>query len=311
MDFLYFNPCFQVLICTRYEYALVPGTIASYLASRHKDEVTKSERRDCVEMWKKKPLQSTQVIRQLDLLIDTLPIPNLALFHNSMRCRLCPQQPYVCGGGTITHMQLHLKTVHRWKGSDKGSRPTKEVAVSRQAVLLLVIATPISYQTFYQSNFTCFFQVATLLEPDWGASEAHQSLPPTLLKAQIDIQLAEKTRAADARASTVLPPPPKQSAWLQTMEWVWYLQGHDLDAAAQLIALPHLPEPEPNLIAILNSLNRLIEQARDSVLQGKINAFDQQRINSFLRSGSRTSKASDRLLAHKLKEGTYKKYKKT
>jgi hypothetical protein len=55
----------------------------------------------------------------------------------------------------------------------------------------------------------------------------------------------------------------------------------------------------------------LIEQARDSVVQGKINAFDQQRINSFLRSGSRTSKASDRPLAHKLKEGTYRKYKKT
>jgi hypothetical protein len=53
----------------------------------------------------------------------------------------------------------------------------------------------------------------------------------------------------------------------------------------------------------------LVEQARDSVLQGKINTFDQQRINSFLRSG--TSKASDRPLAYKLKEGTYRKYKKT
>ncbi|PVH76122.1 hypothetical protein DL98DRAFT_592578 [Cadophora sp. DSE1049] len=69
-------------------------------------------------------------------------------------------------------------------------------------------------------------------------------------------------------------------------------------------------EPEPDLVAILDSLDRLIEQARDSVLQGKINAFDQQRINSFLRSGSRTSKASDRPLAYKLKEGTYRTYKK-
>lgn len=47
------------------------------------------------------------------------------------------------------------------------------------------------------------------------------------------------------------------------------------------------------------------------MLQGKINAFDQQRINSFLRSGSRTSRASDRPLAHKLKENTYRKHKKT
>jgi hypothetical protein len=98
---------------------------------------------------------------------------------------------------------------------------------------------------------------------------------------------------------------------LQTTEWVRYLQGHDLEAAARLIALPNSSEPEPDLVAILASLDRLVEQARDSVLQGKVNAFDQQRINSYLRSGSRTSGGSDRPLAHKLKEGTYKAYKKT
>jgi hypothetical protein len=125
------------------------------------------------------------------------------------------------------------------------------------------------------------------------------------------VQLRDKTRASDKRARKVLQPPPEQSAWLQTTEWVRYLQGHDLEAAARLIALPHASEPEPDLVAILDSLDRLVEQARDSVLQGKVNAFDQQRINSFLCSGSRTSKASDRPLAYKLKEGTYKAYKKT
>ena len=45
--------------------------------------------------------------------------------------------------------------------------------------------------------------------------------------------------------------------------------------------------------------------------QSKVDAFNQEQIGSFLRSGSRTSKASDRPLAHKLKEGTYQKHKKT
>jgi hypothetical protein len=311
MDFLQFNRRFQVLICTRCEYALVPGTIGSHLVSLHKNEVTKSERRDCAETWKNKPLQPVQAIQRLDLPVDTLPIPNLALFHNGMRCRLCTELSYICGGGTITHMQLHLKTVHGWQSGYNGGRPSKEVLASRLAVLSTVIITPVSYQTFHRSNFTRYFQVATLLEPDLRAPKANRLPPPATLEAQIELQLAEKMRVVDARASTVLQPPLEQSAWIQTTEWIRYLQGHDIEAAARLIALPHSSEPEPDLVAILASFDRLIEQARDSVLQGKVNAFDQQRINSFLRSGSRTSKASDRPLAHKLKEGTYRKYKNT
>lgn len=57
MDFLHFNSQFQVLICPRCEYALVPGTIDSYLASLHKNKVTKCERRDCIEIEKNNALQ--------------------------------------------------------------------------------------------------------------------------------------------------------------------------------------------------------------------------------------------------------------
>jgi hypothetical protein len=89
------------------------------------------------------------------------------------------------------------------------------------------------------------------------------------------------------------------------------LQGYNLQAAAKLIALLYPSEPKPELEALLDAFDRIIEQARDSILQGKLNAFDQQRINSFLRSGSRSSKASDRPLAYKLKEQTYTKYKST
>jgi hypothetical protein len=55
----------------------------------------------------------------------------------------------------------------------------------------------------------------------------------------------------------------------------------------------------------------LVEQARHSILQGKVNAFDQQRINSFLRSGSGSSKAFDQPFAYKLQKKTYAKYKST
>jgi hypothetical protein len=62
---------------------------------------------------------------------------------------------------------------------------------------------------------------------------------------------------------------------------------------------------------LIDALDCLVEQARNSILQGKVNAFDRQHINSFLRSGSRFSKASDRPLAYKLHKNTYAMYKST
>lgn len=90
------------------------------------------------------------------------------------------------------------------------------------------------------SNFRRNFQVTAPLEPDHRVFEVDQRQVPTSLTAQIELQLAEKTQAADTRARTVLQPPPEQSAWLQTTEWVRYLQGHNLEAAAWLAALSDL-----------------------------------------------------------------------
>lgn len=310
MDFLYFDPKFRVLICTRCKFAVGPGTIGTHLFNLHRDEITLSERRDCIAVWEKKSIQPASVIQQLDLPIDTPPIPNLALYYNGICCLLCHEPAYICGN--VSTMQYHLKSAHAWKSWSKGGRPLKANQEKGKATAVSTVTiSPVCYQTFHVSNFRRNFRVAIPLKPDQGALELEQPPPPTSLEAQVELQLAQRTRAADARATTFLQPPPEQSAWLQTTEWVRYLQGHDLEAAAQLIALPRSSEPEPDLVAILDSIDRLVEQARDSVLQGKVNAFDQQRINSFLRSSSRTSKASDRPLAHKLKEGTYRTYKKT
>jgi len=192
-------------------------------------------------------------------------------------------------------MRRHLKSVYALGSRSKGGCPSKAGQENKKLTAISTVTiSPICYQSFHKSNFQHYFWVATPSEPDRGVSEADQPPPPTSLKAQVELQLAEKIRAANTRASTVLQPPPEQSTWLQTTKWVRYLQGYDLEAAARLIALPHSSKPEQDLVAILDSLDRLIEQARNFVLQGKINAFDQQRINSFLRSGSRTSKASNR-----------------
>ncbi|KFY78874.1 hypothetical protein V499_02049 [Pseudogymnoascus sp. VKM F-103] len=254
MDFLEFNPNFGVLICTRCKFALAPGTVGSHLSNLHKDQVTLSERRDCIALWANKPIQPAEVIQQLDVPEDARPVPKLALYSN---------------------------------GAD--------VAKGRATAFPTVTLSPVWYQAFHVSNFRRNFRVAVPLELGNSATSSSPPPPPASLEGQVELQLTEKMRVSDEAASSVLQRPPEQSAWLQTTEWVRYLQGRNLGAAAWLIALPHSSsKPEPDLIAILDSFDRLVEQARESIKQGKINAFDQQRISSFLRSGSRTSKASDR-----------------
>ncbi len=113
MDFLLFDSTFKILICTRCKYALVPGTIGSHLSSLHKNEVTKNERRDCVKIWKNKPLQPARDVQQLDLPLDTSPVTNLAVFYNGIRCRLCTVRPYICGEGSMNSMRDHFKTAYK------------------------------------------------------------------------------------------------------------------------------------------------------------------------------------------------------
>ena len=303
MDFLQLDLKFQVLICTRCQYALMPGTINAHLATAHEEEVAKDERRDCVELWKDQPLQPAEAIQQYDLPVDTLPIPNLALHHNGIRCCLCTKLAFV--SKSSQQMRHHLKKIHGWMSGRKGGRPPKASTV-QETELAAITDAPVSYQTFHRSNFLRYFQVTPLPT----ANNSQQPLPATL-EDQVEQQLAQKLDTATAAASRVLQPPTEPSAWLQTTDWIRYLEGHNLQAAAKLIALPHPSEPEPELVALLDALDRLVEQARNSILQGKVNAFDQQRINSFLRSGSRSSKASDRPLAYKLHKNTYAKYKST
>src|SRR5438045_878406 len=281
----------------------MPGTINAHLATAHEEEAAKDEKRDCVGQWKDRPPQPAKAIQQYDLPVDTNPIPNLALHYNGIRCCLCTKLAFV--SKSSQQMRRHLKKIHGWMSGCKGGRPPKASTV-QETELAAITDAPVSYQTFHRSNFLRYFQVTPLPT----ANNSQQPLPATL-EDQVEQQLAQKLDTATAAASRVLQPPTEPSAWLQTTDWIRYLEGHNLQAAAKLIALPHPSEPEPELVALLDALDRLVEQARNSILQGKVNAFDQQQINSFLRSGSRSSKASDRPLAYKLHKNTYAKYKST
>jgi hypothetical protein len=211
-------------------------------------------------------------------------------------------------------MTEHLQKKHCWENPrGKGGRPRKG-AILTETDFCKVTTSPIFCQTFHRSNFFRFFQVTqpkprsnatTLTALDEEAIERQ----PVGIQEQVEQQLAARLRNIDSaqRAALQAPRPYEVSSWLETTQWSKYLRGHDLSLAARLIDLPLRSSTSLSdrcLSIILVSFDRLIEQARDSIREDKINVFDQHRINSFLRR-----RTSDRPIVFKLKEGTYKTYK--
>lgn len=112
---------------------------------------------------------------------------------------------------------------------------------------------------------------------------------------QVEQQLDQKLAAANPATTSH----PRQqhfsqiSPWLDTNQWARYLQGRDLLQAARLIQLPSpaaqqtASDMQPRsaehlLILLLEAFDRVIEQARHSLLEDRVNVFDQHRVNSFI-----------------------------
>jgi hypothetical protein len=118
-----------------------------------------------------------------------------------------------------------------------------------------------------------------------AAVENHQPIPTPpkeSLQDKVRKQLAQKQEAIKAAQSTeaVARHTTEVSPWLDATQWEEYLQGHDLGQAIQLITLPDGPlkaaigKPDHHLLLFLESFDRLIEQAREALLTGRVNVFD-------------------------------------
>lgn len=137
------------------------------------------------------------------------------------------------------------------------------------------------------------------------------------LEDQIALQLAQKFDAAKPALLDHNRHYTQASPWLDLTQWARYTQGHDLHQAAGLIRLPSsyqragsvitqtIDPTDYHLPTILESLDRIIEQARVSLQEGQVNVFDQHRVNGFL-----SRRSAHRPLLYKLKDDTYKAYKK-
>jgi hypothetical protein len=114
---------------------------------------------------------------------------------------------------------------------------------------------------------------------------------------------SERTAATTCYDSSTTCYPIQPTPWLEVTRWVGFLQGHDLAKAAQLVLPPVSGHADLVCTLVLTTFESLVEEARISVQQEKVNVFDQHRVNSFIRGRS-----YHRPILVKLREGTYKTY---
>ncbi|KAF7174593.1 hypothetical protein CNMCM5623_008254 [Aspergillus felis] len=109
--------------------------------------------------------------------------------------------------------------------------------------------------------------------------------PAEQIRAHINQALQEREAAAELTNSQVpslSAHPTKVSPWLELTRWPEYLQGQDLTAVALLGNLPN-PAQEPLLALFSASVERLIQQAYQTIQSSQINEFNQVQINTFFR----------------------------
>jgi hypothetical protein len=319
LDLLIFDSIYGVIICKLCKYAVVPREITSHLRTHHRADgglalhQIKAIHDQCLTYPSHPPVW----IKEMPMPPYTPPVPFLHLYQGGFCCRLCPTtKSYVCL--TESGITIHLKEKHKW--SRRSGRPSAAEELSHS--LSAVATFPIASQTFFRRNlFIRYFPVqpvsanAKLQDQDNEPSSKMQALS---IPEQVEQQLDQKLAAANPATSSR----PRQqhfsqiSPWLDTNQWTRYLQGRDLLQAARLIQLPYpaaqqtASDMQPHsvehlLTFLLEAFDRVIEQARNSLVQDRVNVFDQHRVNSFI--PRRTSKQP---LWHQLKEPTYRTYKK-
>jgi hypothetical protein len=203
---------------------------------------------------------------------------------------------------SIETLKKHRRDIHDWRvvGTRGGSRTkaTQGTFAQRHADAWKPVHCPRFFAIGRNAGYVVFFmsrveenQVSQRFEP------APFALATVVLQILAMLVQAEHGRAEVVRETSSTK---EMSPWLQLTRWSSYLGGRHIPSVAALLNR----ELEPTLVALCDSLERIVKDAHASVLSDRINAFDQVHINSFLHQPY----TIDRPLMVKLRKPTWKLY---
>ncbi|KAI8710673.1 hypothetical protein NCS52_01548100 [Fusarium sp. LHS14.1] len=335
-DLFYYDSSWRIIICKRC--SVVPQTNVARHIRQHHNSMRAFKTAD-IKLFERS-FDHLPLIRDTDEIFRTVrplpiahPLRFLSVFQDGICCLLCQddRDRYVCRGRTA--IEDHLKKVHEQPLRQPGRRRRGEVGGIKGLAQAGLVRTPVTCQTLFHGSRCRYFIVETC-----GAHEQVEESPSgsdvgtnatnlgsvsvqTGLEDLIDLQLAQKENEISAMSdqasltTNLLSPDHRhQSQWLRVTEWPRFLEPyrHELAEVAALVSLPNpaksykLGSPgssEALLSILLGSLSRVIARSRSSLRDGKLNAFDQHRLNSFI-----AGRSSRKPLIHNLRDDTYQKY---
>lgn len=230
----------------------------------------------------------------------------MRVYNGAYRCKLYPSEQAFVTRSEQTLLN-HLRAAHQWnKSRGFADRPAAScLALSTAAEF------PVHCQTFHAENaYRRYFPVR---------SSTHEVSLPQLTDAPDDTPLSLREQVEQALTKKLRVPKPnvaprhktEVSPWLDLTQWERCLQGHKLNHVACLLQLPSPgslfdpDQPDSQLLLLLESFDRVIERARESLRTDRVNVFDQQCASSFL-----ARRPTNFSFVHKLQVSTYTTYKK-
>ncbi|GFG01000.1 conserved hypothetical protein [Aspergillus udagawae] len=292
MDLFLYNPTYQVWICTApcCQYAVSPQNLLGHLRARHRSHSAVATPALCQAVL-------TQMLQRL--WVDPSrgpcpqpsagdpPVPGLPVYQGSG----CPHCPYICR--SLARLRGHRAQKHQDQDGHWG-RGRLSAAQARARAQARLANHVVSCQRFYHVGLgSHFFEVTCSPSPTGPAlGKRGSNVPSTMamtpaewIRAHVNQALQEREAAAELANSQVpslSAHPTEVSPWLELTRWPEYLRGQDLTAVALLGDLLN-PAQEPLLALFSASVERLIQQAYQSIRSGQINEFDQVQINTFFR----------------------------
>lgn len=205
----------------------------------------------------------------------------------------------------MDNLKKDWRAVHNWTATGRrgGSRAAASLHVSFQKQA--DAWKPVCCQRFFHTGrHTSYFTVLSPRRAEGDDARRRLADPDSIAASVLqDLATIEQDQQKRSTIASEETSEKETSPWLQLARWLSYLHGHCLLDVAALVRQPDATT-EPVLLPICNSLERVVEDAYQSVCNDSINVFDQVRINSFLQRPG----AADHPLLVKLQKSTWRHY---
>lgn len=309
---LWYHTDYRTLICRRCQHGIRHPGLAAHLRDFHKD-LDSSQRQQIVRFYQSQSLIASDVFRPPPQPIHRLR--SVQFFLDGLKCTKdgCS---YICR--SKTSIKRHAEDQHQWENpyTRGGSLRQRRNAIYPWQTNILC------QRLFLSGKGQGYFEILpdTNAETDAydpsrtegnGDTDKTGAKDDANMGGEIEINTRERIlgqldtfESERAQNTTVqMGNETEANPWLRKTGWDEHLQGHQLEDLAPLVDLP-LPN-EPILEEFGASIDRTIEEARQSVLAQRINIFDQTLVNMF---NDHQTKAGQPL-STKLQDGTYARYK--